>query len=69
LILEALRQGKHVVTANKALLAVHGQELFETAQQQHVDIGFEASVGGGIPIIAHYEKVWLQIILRKFTVF
>jgi homoserine dehydrogenase len=51
LILQAIRNGKHVVTANKALLAVHGGEIFETANQHHVDIGFEGSVGGGIPII------------------
>ncbi|MBD3307363.1 homoserine dehydrogenase [candidate division KSB3 bacterium] len=50
-ILKALRNGKHVVTANKALLAVHGQEIFDTATQHQVDVGFEASVGGGIPII------------------
>ncbi len=50
-ILRALRNGKHVVTANKALLAVYGKEIFDTATQQRVDIGFEASVGGGIPII------------------
>ena len=50
-ILQALKNGKHIVTANKALLAVHGQEIFETAMQHQVDIGFEASVGGGIPII------------------
>jgi homoserine dehydrogenase len=50
-ILHALCHGKHVVTANKALLAVHGKEIFETAAQHHVDVGFEASVGGGIPII------------------
>ncbi len=50
-VLRALRNGKHVVTANKALLAVHGQEIFETAHQHQVDVGFEASVGGGIPII------------------
>ncbi len=50
-ILEALKQGKHVVTANKAVLAQHGQELFEAARHHGVDIGFEASVGGGIPII------------------
>jgi len=50
-ILEALRHGKHVVTANKAVLAQHGQELFEAARTHGVDIGFEASVGGGIPII------------------
>jgi homoserine dehydrogenase len=50
-VLEALRQGKHVVTANKALLARHGQEIFEVASALGGDIGFEASVGGGIPII------------------
>ncbi len=50
-ILSALRQGKHVVTANKALLATHGNELFLNAMRQGVNIGFEASVGGTIPII------------------
>ncbi len=50
-ILQALHHGKHVVTANKALLAVHGREIFETAEAQKLDVGFEASVGGGIPII------------------
>ena len=50
-LLEALRAGKHVVTANKALLAEHGQELFEAAAAAQRDIGFEASVGGGIPVI------------------
>ena len=50
-ILEALRQGKHVVTANKALLAHAGQELFTTAAKAAADLYFEASVGGGIPII------------------
>jgi homoserine dehydrogenase len=49
--LQAIRNGKHVVTANKALLAVHGKEIFETAHQHQADIGFEGSVGGGIPII------------------
>jgi homoserine dehydrogenase len=48
---EALCRGKHVVTANKALLAQHGQEIFQLASAQGCDIGFEASVGGGIPII------------------
>ncbi|MBM4124653.1 MAG: homoserine dehydrogenase [Nitrospira sp.] len=51
LILEAIARGKHVVTANKALLAVHGEEIFEAASRQGVDVGFEASVGGGIPVI------------------
>jgi homoserine dehydrogenase len=50
-ILEALRRGKHVVTANKALLAHSGQELFAAAARAGVDLYFEASVGGGIPII------------------
>lgn len=50
-VLTALQQGKHVVTANKALLAEHGRELFQTASALGRDIGFEASVGGGIPII------------------
>jgi len=50
-ILEAIRQGKHVVTANKALLAVHGDEIFKAAENRGVDIGFEASVGGTIPVI------------------
>jgi homoserine dehydrogenase len=51
LILGALRNGKHVVTANKALLAIDGNELFEEAARHGVGIGFEASVAGGIPII------------------
>jgi homoserine dehydrogenase len=50
-ILTALRHGKHVVTANKALLAHHGPELFEAARQQGVMLGFEAAVAGGIPLI------------------
>ena len=50
-ILQALKNKKHVVTANKALLAKNGSEIFETASKNNVDIGFEASVGGGIPII------------------
>lgn len=50
-VLEAIRHGKHVVTANKALLAEHGNELFREAEQHHVQIAFEAAVAGGIPII------------------
>jgi len=50
-ILEALKSGKHVVTANKALLASKGKELFEAAQQYGKDLYYEAAVGGGIPII------------------
>jgi homoserine dehydrogenase len=50
-ILKAIRMGKHVVTANKALLATHGIEIFRAAEKAGVEIGFEASVAGGIPII------------------
>jgi homoserine dehydrogenase len=51
LILKAISNGKHVVTANKALLALHGNEIFAAAQKQGVMVAFEAAVGGGIPII------------------
>ncbi len=51
LVLEAIRNGKHVVTANKALLATHGTEIFAAAQKNGVMVAFEGSVGGGIPII------------------
>lgn len=51
LILRALERGKPVVTANKALLALHGKEIFEVARRGGVDVAFEASVGGGIPIL------------------
>ncbi|MFM8590327.1 MAG: homoserine dehydrogenase [Limnohabitans sp.] len=51
LVLEAIAAGKHVVTANKALLAVHGTEIFAAAQARGVMVAFEAAVAGGIPII------------------
>ncbi|EKQ52580.1 MAG: homoserine dehydrogenase [Methanobacterium sp. Maddingley MBC34] len=51
-ILKAMENGKHVVTANKALLAKHWQEIMESAQNNGVRISFEASVGGGIPLLA-----------------
>ncbi len=51
LVLEAIRNGKQVVTANKALLATHGNEIFKAAQKKGVMVAFEASVAGGIPII------------------
>ena len=51
LVMAAIAAGKHVVTANKALLAVHGTEIFEAAQQKGVMVAFEAAVAGGIPII------------------
>jgi homoserine dehydrogenase len=50
-ILAAMTQGKHVVTANKALLATHGDEIFRSAMRHGVNIGFEASVGGTVPVI------------------
>lgn len=51
LVLQAIANGKHVVTANKALLAVHGNEIFAAAQKKGVMVAFEAAVAGGIPII------------------
>ena len=51
LVLKAIENGKHVVTANKALIALHGNEIFAAAQRQGVTVAFEAAVAGGIPII------------------
>jgi homoserine dehydrogenase len=51
LVLKAIANGKHVVTANKALLAIHGNEIFQAAQDMGVMVAFEAAVAGGIPII------------------
>ncbi|HNI85278.1 MAG TPA: homoserine dehydrogenase, partial [Ottowia sp.] len=51
LMMEAIAAGKHVVTANKALLAVHGSEIFQAAHDRGVMVAFEAAVAGGIPII------------------
>ncbi len=51
LVLEAIENGKHVVTANKAMLALHGNEIFAAAQKKDVMVAFEAAVAGGIPII------------------
>lgn len=51
LILKAIENGKHVVTANKALIAVHGNEIFSAAQKKGVMVAYEAAVAGGIPII------------------
>lgn len=51
LVLEAIANGKHVVTANKALIALHGNEIFKAAQEKGVTVAFEAAVAGGIPII------------------
>lgn len=51
-VLEAIENGKHVVTANKALLAVHGRELYEAAARSGVEIRYEAAVAGGIPLLS-----------------
>ena len=56
LISRAIKNGKHVVTANKALLAEHGSELFQLAQQHRVSLNFEASTAGGIPIIKTLQE-------------
>ena len=55
-MLEAIKHGKHVVTANKALLSIHGKEIFEAAVANNVEVGFEASVGGGIPVIKSLKE-------------
>ena len=51
LVLKAIENGKHVVTANKALIALHGNEIFAAAQERGITVAFEAAVAGGIPII------------------
>jgi len=56
LIKEALSRGKHVVTANKEVIAKHGPELLAMARERKVDILYEASVGGGIPLIAPFKR-------------
>jgi len=55
-ILKAIENGKHIVTANKALLAAHGDEIFSAASRKGVEVGFEASVGGGIPLIRSLKE-------------
>ena len=55
-ILEAVRNRKHVVTANKALLAVHGEEIYAAAEKAGVTVGYEASVAGGIPILKSLKE-------------
>jgi len=50
-VLKAIEKGKHIVTANKALLALHGNEIFSAAARKGVEVQFEASVGGGIPVL------------------
>ena len=57
-VLEAIRRGKSVVTANKALLATAGDEIFRAAEKNRVSVGFEASVGGGIPVIRALREAY-----------
>jgi len=66
LVLQALRSGKHVVTANKALLSHHGAELYAAAAQHGVDIAFEASVAGGIPIIRTIREGFASDLIQNF---
>lgn len=62
LVLKAIANGKHVVTANKALIAEHGNEIFAAATEKGVTVAFEAAVAGGIPIIkARCVKAWRAI--------
>ena len=58
-LLQAIDQGKHVVTANKALLAKHGEELFSAITEKGLSIGFEASIGGAIPIIRSIREAFV----------
>ena len=55
-MLKAIEAGKHVVSANKALLSIHGRGIFEAAAKKGVEVGFEASVGGGIPVIKSLKE-------------
>ncbi len=55
-VLKAIENGKHIVTANKALLALYGDEIFQAAQAKGVEVFFEAAVGGGIPIISSIKE-------------
>ncbi len=64
LVLKAIENGKHVVTANKALIALHGNEIFAAAQKKGVIVAFEAAVAGGIPIIKRCVKAWRLIVLN-----
>lgn len=76
LVLKAIANGKHVVTANKALIAIHGTEIFKAAQEKGVMVAFEAAVAGGIPIIKSLREgltanriQWLAGIINGTTNF
>lgn len=62
----ALKAGKHVITANKDLIATHGPELISLAKEHGCDLCYEASVAGGIPICARSSTLLLPIELSKF---
>jgi homoserine dehydrogenase len=66
-ILDAIGRKKHVVTANKALLATHGDEIFQNAVRQGVSIGFEASVGGTIPVIKTIKESLVANRIRSIS--
>lgn len=55
-VLKAIERGKHIVTANKALLALHGQEIYAAAARNNVEVQFEAAVGGGIPVLTAIKE-------------
>lgn len=67
LVLAAIQNGKHVVTANKALLATHGNDLFRAAAAAGVDLGFEASVGGCMPIIKTLREALVGNAIQGMT--
>lgn len=64
-MIKAIQSGKHVVTANKDLIALHGPELLEAAAQNQVDLFYEASVGGGIPILRGLSEGLVSDRLKK----
>ena len=65
----ALKNKIHVITPNKALISKHGDKLGELAEKNKVNLEFEASVAGGIPIVEQSRKVWLQIKSQKFMAY
>ncbi len=67
LTVQAIRNGKHIVTANKALLATHGREIFEEVLKSKVELGYEASVGGGIPIIKTIREALIGNTIQKIV--
>ena len=67
MILAALKLGKPVITANKALLSAHGEELFAAAKKYGANLYYEASVGGGIPIIKALREGFVGNRITRFT--